>query len=310
MSGSWTKLYSKNGLAAKQIAGKLVYLEVGQRIPRVTDMVHEFSLGRGTVQGALKLLEEMKAVKLEPRGHLGTFIAQMDAQKVLEIAGIGPLVGVMPLPYSRKYEGLATGLVEGFEYRDIRVNLAYMRGAAQRIDALKSGRYDFALLSRMAAERAVEESQGLEIALIFGESTYVSGHDIFFHDPEARKIESGMRVGIDYTSPDQFLLTEYECAGLDVRFTDVNYMQLFDMLKNGELDAAIWNKDEGRIMTQLNHTAFCSSQAIAFSQKVNEAALVVEKDHRETKHRIKQLDLGYVRDVQHKVEEGTVYPRY
>ncbi|SDI75111.1 GntR family transcriptional regulator YhfZ [Natribacillus halophilus] len=309
MNGSWAKLYSKNGLAAKQIAGKLVNLDVGQRIPRVTDFVHEFSMGRGTVQGALKLLEEMKAVHLEARGHLGTFIAQMDTQKLLEIAGIGPLIGVMPLPYSRKYEGLATGLVEGFEQQHIRANLAYMRGAGQRIDALKSGRYDFALLSRMAAERVVEEKQGLEVALLFGKDTYVSGHEIFFHDPQARQIETGMKVGIDHTSPDQYLLTEYECEGLDVTFTDVNYMQLFEMLKHGELDAAIWNKDEGRV-TQLNRSAFRSPPAKALSQKVSEAALVVEKDQVETKHRIKQLDLQQVKDIQQKVEQGTVHPRY
>ncbi|QQK74656.1 transporter substrate-binding domain-containing protein [Salicibibacter cibarius] len=310
MNGSWAKLYSKNGLAAKQIAGKLVYLEVGQRIPRVIDFVHEFSMGRGTVQDALKLLEEMKAVHLEAKGHLGTFILKMDTQKLLEIAGIGPLIGVMPLPYSRKYEGLATGLVEGFEHQHIRANLAYMRGAAQRVDALKSGRYDFVLLSRMAAERALEERQGLEIVYSFGEETYVSGHDIFFHDPNVRKIESGMRVGIDRTSPDQFLLTEYECEGVDVTFTDVNYMQLFEMLKSGELDAAVWNKDEGRVMTQLNHATFHSQKANELSKKVSEAALMIEKDQIETKHRIMQLGLQQTTDIQRKVEQGFMHPRY
>ena len=112
------------------------------------------SLGRGTVQGALRLLEEMGAIRLESRGHLGTFLSRKDDQALWEIAGMSHVVGVMPLPYSRKYEGLATGLVEAFREINVPFNLAFMRGSTHRIDALQSGRYDFAVVSGLAAELA------------------------------------------------------------------------------------------------------------------------------------------------------------
>ena len=139
MSRIWESLFSKNGLAAKQIAEELIPIEEGGRIPRVEDFVKKLSLGRGTVQGALKVLENLHAVELESRGHLGTFMIKKDTHLLKEIAGVGELIGAMPLPYSRLYEGLATGLIEISEQMLNRINLAYMRGAKQRIDRESSG---------------------------------------------------------------------------------------------------------------------------------------------------------------------------
>src|SRR4051812_8415855 len=129
MSRIWESLYSKNGLAAKFIAKELIHVLEGERIPRISDFTEKLSLGRGTVQGALKVLEDLHAISLESRGHLGTFLIKRDLNLLYEIAGIGPIVGVMPLPYSRKYEGLATGIVEAIEGIQKKSGLAFMRGA-------------------------------------------------------------------------------------------------------------------------------------------------------------------------------------
>nr|WP_274521052.1 YhfZ family protein [Neobacillus niacini] len=37
-------------------------------------------------------------------------------------------------------------------------------------------------------------------------------------------MESGMRMGIDPSSPDQTNITLLECEGLDVQLIDINYM--------------------------------------------------------------------------------------
>lgn len=221
------RLYSKNGLAARYIARELIDIEVGQRIPRVSDFTDKLSLGRGTVQGALKLLEDMRAIRLESRGHLGTFLLKRDLNLLNEIAGIGPIIGVMPLPYSRKYEGLATGIIEVFEKINKRTGLAYMRGALPRVEALKSRRYDFAIMSLLAAEEAVTKYEGLEVNKTFGPESYVSSHKIFFSNGNFTEIEDGMRVGIDYSSVDQAELTLLECEGKQVELVEAGYMQLF-----------------------------------------------------------------------------------
>src|SRR5690625_5319804 len=152
MSRIWDELFSKNGLAAKEIAYELIGIEEGERIPRVEDFVNELKMGRGTVQGALRILEDLRAVTLESRGHLGTFMVKRNLHLLKEIAGVGELMGAMPLPYSTLYEGFATGLIEVSDKFIDNISLAYMRGSKQRIESLKARRYDFIVLSKLAAE--------------------------------------------------------------------------------------------------------------------------------------------------------------
>ncbi|WLR55382.1 GntR family transcriptional regulator YhfZ [Mesobacillus subterraneus] len=303
-------LYSKNGLAARYIARELIDIETGQRIPRISDFTEKLSLGRGTVQGALKLLEEIRAIRLESRGHLGTFLLKRDLNLLYEIAGIGPIIGVMPLPYSRKYEGLATGIIEVLERTNKRIDLAYMRGALPRVEALKSRRYDFAIMSLLAAEEAVTKFEGLEINKTFGPESYVTAHKIFFSNPHYSKIEDRMRVGIDYSSVDQAELTLLECEGKQVELVEVGYMQLFSMLTKGMIDAAVWNVDEERTLQTFKSSGFHSPEAKELAAKATTAALVVESARGRITEQLGVLDTSEVRCVQKQVVEGIKYPHY
>ncbi|WP_270180206.1 GntR family transcriptional regulator YhfZ [Alkalihalobacillus sp. CinArs1] len=310
MDGKWEKLYNKNGLAARRIAGRLLSIEPGSRIPRVSDFVTETSLGRGTIQGAFRLLQEIGAIELEARGHLGTFLVKTNKKLLWEVAGLGAVMGAMPLPYSRKYEGLATGLVQVFEDMKIPFNLAFMRGSSNRIDALKEGRYDFVIVSRLAAEFAIEETNAVEIVKSFGNYSYVSGHEILFADRKVTEIKPGMRVGIDYSSADQHMMTQYEVEGLDVELVEVNYMQLMEMLKNHEIDAAVWNKDETALSEGFGKGAFRSQKAVEISRKVNEACLLLHRDRSELHEFLSELSLSNVIRIQQQVEDRKRYPRY
>jgi hypothetical protein len=306
----WEKLYSKNGLAAKNIALELLGLELGSKIPTVTDFCDEFSLGRGTVQGAIKLLEMLGAIELEARGHLGTFLIRKDVSLLLDISGTGPLVGVMPLPYSKKYEGLATGIIDGFDLLNKRISLAYMRGASNRLEALKTRRYDFAIVSRLAAEEWTQHHKGLEIVKSFGLGTYVSEHKIFLSDPKKEKIESGMRIGIDRSSPDQTSITLLECEGLDVEFIDINYMQLFQMLLENRIDAAVWNFDEIRSVQHFISVDFQSEKAKSLTKKTSEATIVIDTSRSEVLRQLSLLDTEIVLNAQRQVETGERFPHY
>lgn len=310
MNRIWESLYSKNGLAAKYIAKELIHISIGDRIPRISDFTEKLSLGRGTVQGALKILEELHAISLESRGHLGTFLRKRDMDLLYEIAGIGPIIGVMPLPYSRKYEGLATGIAEELEEINKKSGLAYMRGARKRLEALKSRRYDFAIMSMMAAEEALQNYNGLEILKTFGPETYVTSHKIFFSNENEDEIKSGMKVGIDYSSSDQANITLMECEGLDVELVEVNYMQLFTMLKNNSIDAAVWNADETRASKAFKSSNFHSEKAAQLAIKATSAAIVIENDRQHIKEQLELLNFERITEVQKLVGEEKKYPHY
>lgn len=301
----------KYGFLAQEIAKKMLFYEEGQRIPRVSDFAETFSLGRGTVQEALKLLENNQAIKLESRGHLGTFLIQKNQQKLLQISDIKQVVGVMPLPYSKKYEGLATGLTKQFEQIGLPMNMAFMRGSVARLRSLLDGRYDFAIVSKLAADDFMKnESDQLEIQLSFGKASYVSGHITFLADHSENEIRDGMKVGIDYNSKDQQYLTELECANKKVELVKSNYMQLLDMLKEKQIDAAIWNKDEIEQNFQLKTTPFTSQEARKVEKKITEAVCVIRSDQVHLKKIYDLINVQEVIRLQEKVVRKEIIPQY
>lgn len=48
--------------------------DAGDRVPTVTELESMLHISRGTIQNALRTLQEEKAVRIESRGHLGSFM--------------------------------------------------------------------------------------------------------------------------------------------------------------------------------------------------------------------------------------------
>lgn len=306
------KLMSKNGIAIVSLAREIFTLNIDDRIQTVEQFSEALSLGRGTIHTALKFLQKEKAITLESRGHLGTYINFIDYKKLWTIADIGTIMGVMPLPYSKRYEGLATGLYTTFETMDIHFSLAFMRGSSKRIEALSSGRYNFAVVSKLAAKLEMQKSDNIEIAYEFPESSYVGRHVIIFGDKKQTKITPKMRVGIDPDSIDQIILTNYECEGIDVEFIDISYTQIFNNIKNNVIDAAIWNGDELKEQAEnYGISPLSNKKSTNLSKEDTIAVIVVEKGNKMI-HEIlsKFIDIKEISNIQRKVIEDKIIPTY
>lgn len=302
------QLLSKNGSATIILAKELLTIPVGSRIPTVTELSETFGLVRGTTQNALKNLTASNAVKIEAKGHLGSFLVEKDNAMLLRYVGIDSLVGSMPLPYSRRYEGLASGIITAMESGfGLPVNLAFMRGAKNRIAMLLADAYDFAIVSRFAVEQFNEQYPGLiDTVINFGPETLLSRHAIMFHDPVAQ-IEDGMKVGYDAASLDQSLLTRKVCEGKNVEFEAVDYSNMIRKIENGDIDAGVMNLDE---VMDKNLSANC---AIIDNVEIGdtEAVLVVKKDNEYLKLLFNQLvDIEAILRIQKMVIEGTITPNY
>lgn len=301
-------LFSKNGLSTRQLAQMLIPIQEGERIPTVTEIHEETQLARGTIQNAIKLLQSSGAIILEARGHLGSYLVKKDMQILLQIAGVNTIVGVMPLPYSKRYEGFATGILAALknEYQ-LPAAMAYMRGAQKRIEFLLSGRYDFAIISKYAAREL--QSSGVEIQIVkyFGKYSYVSKHIIAFRDSEAKVIADGMRVGIDYQSVDHVKLTARLCSGKQVQYITMGYHQILDKLEANIIDAAVWNEDE---ITD-KHLSM-NYQPVPEEEEIDtEAVLVVSSKKPEMSILLNEIiDVETVRDIQKRVLEGKITPAY
>jgi hypothetical protein len=303
------KLMQKSGRVTISIAKELLALNEGARIGTIKDYTEKFQVARGTVQGALKLLEKNRTIMLESRGHLGTFLTGIDYERLCEFADIGTIMGVMPLPYSKLYEGLATGLYRSMEEKKISFGLAYMRGAKTRLKALEKGRYDFAIVSKLAALHAIKENMNIEIAMHFGKNSYVNDHVIVFGDSSKKAIEDGMKVGIDISSIDHYLLTLKQCSSKNIQTVELAYNQIISKLVNREIDAAVWNIDE--IIEQKINIKYCPLDKNNCEKDDTEAVLVVKRDNEFLTKLLKRfINEKQVISYQQQVVKGEIIPNY
>ncbi|SFB25822.1 GntR family transcriptional regulator YhfZ [Clostridium frigidicarnis] len=302
-----SKLMQKIGIMSANLSTEFIQLDVDDRIPTVALLSEKYQTARGTVQSALKLLQDYNAIKLESRGHLGTFITYIDYLKLLEIAGIKSLVGVMPLPYSKRYEGLATGIFNTLNHRGLAVNLAFMRGSNHRLKALLDGRYDFAVTSRLTADYYIKNHEPIEIVVGFGDFSYVNEHVLVVREEYNGQINKGMKVGIDRSSIDQALLTLSYFKNYEVEYIDMSYSSFKTAIKTRKVDAAIWNKDD--IDGNEIKTIDISKKHIGISD--TEAVIITaNKNTILPKLFSKNLDRGKVLRFQKEVLEGIIMPNY
>jgi len=301
-------LLSKNGLATLNLSREFLKYSIGSKIPTVTDLSEKCSLARGTIQNSIKFLQTNNAIRLEARGHLGTFLVSKNTRILLEFAGITSIVGAMPLPYSKKYEGFATGLIVAMENQyNIPASMAYMRGAINRIGMLLADRYDYAVVSKYAALEFMKKNKKILIVKSFGAHSYLSEHIVIFHDSEVNEIQNGMKIGIDVDSIDQKNLTEKVCAGKAVEFIQVDYSQILERVLSGDIDAAVWNKDEVTDkIVKINYITVDLQDV-----EDTEAVIVVSSEKPEIASLLKEIiDADTVMNIQKLVLEGKITPSY
>lgn len=305
-------LLSKNGNAVVQLAREFIKLRPGSRLETIGDYAARLDMGRGTVQTAIKFMTDAGAIKLEARGHLGTFVEEIHYEKLWHLCGFMSLTGVMPLPYSRRYEGLATGIYRAFEKANIPFNMAYMRGGSRRLEALKSGKYDFVVMSKLAADYCIANGHPLRIAVRFGKYSYVKGHNTLFANPQNKEIVDGMKVAIDSSSLDHYLLTHYECENKAVTFVELTYNQIMKKLQQGTIDAAVWNIDE--ILDQGSPMPFYptrSKKVAAIDEADTEAVMVVRSEGGDIAYFLQSIiDVDLVTKIQQAVLQETMLPQY
>ncbi|MEW6228250.1 MAG: GntR family transcriptional regulator YhfZ [Bacillota bacterium] len=302
---------TKTGSLTIQIAWDLLFRQEGSQVARVSDYVERFRTGRGTVQAALRYLEECGAIRLEPRGHKGTYLTFHDRERLWEVIGSGPVLGSMPLPYTRRYEGLATGLYDGFAALRIPFIVAYMRGGWSRYEALQLGKFDFAVMSRFAAETLVQGGAEVEMPITLGEGTHLAGHVAYVRDSSIKTLSDGMRVGIDRESIDQAELTRMEFEDKEITLVEITYNQLLEKLSAEEIDVAIWSIDEavGRRLG-IPYLPLSSAQAQIAVKKATEAVFVVRKGDKNILEILDHLDVDSVVRTQQEVLENKRPAKY
>lgn len=223
-----------------RLAENLIQLKIGQRLPSIRSLSASTHMSVGSVSTALNGLQDLGAVKIEKRGHLGSILVDISVVELWNLVEDGPLVIAMTLPMHRRFEGLATGLKRSLERAGISVYLIFIRGSRTRLKALREKRCHVAVMSGLAASELCGEGQ--EILFTLPPGTWVSNYSLFY-----RQIPAGerlLRVVVDPDSYDHKRLTELEFEGQQVELRPASFVQFSHLLKNGDIDALLWTTDQ------------------------------------------------------------------
>lgn len=226
------KYINKEGTAIMSVAQYLMTTSEGDRLRTIDSLSEEFFVSVGFIQKALTTIEQRGAVVLSKQGRNGTFITQLNFRELVSCAGISNVVCAMPLPYTRHYEGLASGLKA--QLGDLPLYFAHMRGASVRAECLRSGTYDIAIMSKLAAR---ELASGLVTAIDLGPRSYSHEHRLIYKEGRYDAIR---RVGVDPDSPDQKILTNQAFQGKEIDIVEIHYGESLTHLTNGDIDAVVW----------------------------------------------------------------------
>ena len=282
---------------------------VGERIQSISRYQEEFQVSRGTIQNAICYLKEVRAVELVSCGHLGTFIEKIDYEKLQECCLTQGLMGIMPLPYSLIYEGMATAMYE--QLKDLRFNMAYVRGAIGRIELVESGAYHFAIGSQFAVEHEIQCGREIEAVFNFGVGSYLSKHVLLLRDHGKNGITEGMRVAYDSESLDQSCLTTNIVKGKKVELVNMRTQQTITALLDGNIDAGVWNYDdvlENHCLDDLKVVFLTESE---YNEKFSTAVMVIRKNNKYLKKILeKNISVSKTLEILSDVCKGKKHPYY
>ena len=300
-------LYQKKGVTISKVASSLLSRSCGDRIPPISYYEEEYGVSRGTVQNAFQYLKKMGAIALVSHGHLGTYIESIDYVKLQDCTLVKEIMGIMPLPYSRTYEGFATAIYE--QMKDYRFNMAYARGAVGRIKLVETGSYQFAVCSQYAAEYAMEQGCEIQIAMNFGTGSFLSKHVLILGEQYAAGIQDGMRIGYDRDSLDQSEITKRLICGKQVTLVDIRVQQTLSAVESGKIDAGVWNYDdiiENQSLGGL-HLEFLEEDNSKFSA----AVIVIQKGDQALEEFLKKnIRKEYTLMILEKVRRREMHPFY
>lgn len=262
---------NKAGVAREVVARALLSTEVGDQIPTTTDLAKQARSGHGTIQTALRALEDAGAVKTTAHGSFGRRVVEHDLKLLWGETGRGALTGVMPLPESREFAGLATALASLADHCGLPFQLLFRQGSSGRLRFLVSERVDFIVASNAAAIRAEGTAR-----MALGEHSFYGENAVVVITAKDRQPDYSGRVPIDPGSPDHTMLTLQEFP--DAQHIETPYMFIPELVANGQLDAAVWHRTASSPLLTATGLSIHAPRAPLSNDELNRAALIWRAD--------------------------------
>jgi hypothetical protein len=292
-----------------RLAKYLLGVRQGERLPTVRQMARLNHRSVGAISNALSIIEETGTVKIDRRGHLGSYVESRSIGGLWAIARREPIVISFPLIAHPRLEGLATALKKQIGEADIDVYLIFIRGSRTRLKALRENRCHIAVMSVYAAEALCRDTE--QIVMRLPAQTFVARHEVFYR-PDAPET-GALRVAIDRDSFDVEGITELEFKDRDVDLKPVTFMQLPRLLHSDYVDAGIWSIDDmqAHLDNRILHRPLSARVRNLVGDGDTAAALVARADDDGVRSVARAiLEIDTILEIQQKVMSGEMVPEY
>ncbi|MFS4436862.1 YhfZ family protein [Paracoccaceae bacterium GXU_MW_L88] len=233
------------------LAGRLLNAKVGDRFERLSDMQREFRMGAGTIQTAIKHIEDAGGASFRRSGHQGSFIETLNTRQLWNMSGRAPLIGAFPSFSAPEMRDVRASLRLKFGNAGIPMITSEQAGSASRIRAVLDGDADFAVVSK-GAERLISDDAASDLKTInFEDGSYYRPGSVvvlFRKSEKASTAERPRRIAVDPTSSDHYQMSIAEFGPIDrsERF-ECNYLEIPRQILSGTVDVAIWHQVDSLI---------------------------------------------------------------
>lgn len=288
-----------------EMAKIFLRLEVGEKIPTVSELNEKLGLGFGTVQKALTTLQAAQAVKTRAHGHKGTYILDADPIKLWEFTGNAALRIVLPFPNSSEFQGLADGLRLALDELDLRSRLDYHTGAADRIESVRSGDYDACIVSGIVVDE-ISSDPTLECHFL-DPTFYYPPKSLLLLTSNSYEDNGTCRVAVDRSSIDHNRLTLAEFgADPKVEFVECRSRDFINCLMRGEADRLVWHRVNIGValdLLPLTASSLQTEEVRSLSSVSSRAAFVVRRDRRDLCKLLASIDKNIIYKEQERALE-------
>jgi hypothetical protein len=220
---------------------------VGHTLP--TNIVYRdtFGLGAGTLQRALDVLRDRGALTVTSRGHLGRVVESIDVGQCWQAAGLAAVRLLLPPSGPIEIEVLDSRLAEELTRLGIPHTVKHLPGGARRLEAIRAGDHDLAIVSAGTFDSIKgtidgSEASGLLARRLKAGTYYAPGRLVVVRRATANE-QSPLRVAIDRNSPDHVALTLGEFGHRDdVALVDAPFPSVPAWVLRNRVDIGIWHE--------------------------------------------------------------------
>ncbi len=235
---------NKHTIITSRLARAFLMAKEGDSIPTINDYSQIFGVGSGTVQSALQQLKTEKAIEVEAKGFLGTYITKLDYKKLWELSEFGVLLGLLPLGSRVEIRNIAKKIRMPFEEQNIQMHISFMPGSINRVQTLVNEKCDFIVMSEYSFTKALEKRIPIEKVINLGSNNYYSDIGILHKGKENLNGNKKSIIAGNQYSFDHNFIVELIGESEDIEFCHMDMEEITINLIKGKIDGAIIDRRE------------------------------------------------------------------